>query len=300
MFGSVLLGRLQGSAGAQRILGMFINTLPLRLRLQELDGAGAGGADPAGADRAVGARAGLLGGGPALQWDCGLDAAVQCAVELPAQHRRGCRSPGRMRPGCACSPVAAGRTTRWCCRWMMRGRGLRWTVETDRRIDSAADVGVCAYGGAVSGAGSGGGAAARQPCRCRSCPRAERQQVIELFNATEVAYPQREADPRVVRGAGGSARPSAVAVVYEGQSLSYAELNARANQLARYLRERGSRAGSAGGDLCRAQSGDGGGVAGDLEGRRGLCAAGSELPGRAAGLHAQRCSPAGAADAGAA
>src|SRR5262249_5398079 len=34
VFGSVLLGRLQGSAGAQHILGMFINTLPLRLRLQ--------------------------------------------------------------------------------------------------------------------------------------------------------------------------------------------------------------------------------------------------------------------------
>src|SRR6202012_4343327 len=34
VFGSVLLGRLQGSAGSQRILGMFINTLPLRIRLQ--------------------------------------------------------------------------------------------------------------------------------------------------------------------------------------------------------------------------------------------------------------------------
>src|SRR5262249_54081875 len=33
-FGSLLAGRLPGSAGSQRVLGMFINTLPLRLRLQ--------------------------------------------------------------------------------------------------------------------------------------------------------------------------------------------------------------------------------------------------------------------------
>ena len=31
VFGSVLLGRLQGSAGSQRILGLFINTLPLKI-----------------------------------------------------------------------------------------------------------------------------------------------------------------------------------------------------------------------------------------------------------------------------
>src|SRR3569833_1901611 len=36
VFGSLLLGRLQGSAGAQRTLGMFINTLPLRLTLGTL------------------------------------------------------------------------------------------------------------------------------------------------------------------------------------------------------------------------------------------------------------------------
>ena len=35
VFGTVLLGRLQGSAGAKQIVGMFINTLPLRIVLRD-------------------------------------------------------------------------------------------------------------------------------------------------------------------------------------------------------------------------------------------------------------------------
>jgi hypothetical protein len=39
VFGTVLLGRIQGNADGQRMLGLFINTLPLRLPLRDLTAA---------------------------------------------------------------------------------------------------------------------------------------------------------------------------------------------------------------------------------------------------------------------
>src|SRR5579862_58535 len=69
-------------------------------------------------------------------------------------------------------------------------------------------------------------------------PESERHQVLELFNATRTTYPAAELihelfEEQVQR------TPDAVAVVYEDQSLSYAELNAQANQWARHLTEQG-------------------------------------------------------------
>ncbi|MEO8663578.1 MAG: condensation domain-containing protein, partial [Bryobacteraceae bacterium] len=69
---------------------------------------------------------------------------------------------------------------------------------------------------------------------------AERQQLLYEWNATEADYPQDKCMHELFEAQAAST-PEAVAVVYEEQDLSYAELNRRANQLAHYLRELGVR-----------------------------------------------------------
>lgn len=67
---------------------------------------------------------------------------------------------------------------------------------------------------------------------------AERQQVVKEWNATEVAYPDERNLPHLIE-AQVLRTPEAVAVVCEGRQLTYRTLNERANQLAHYLRNRG-------------------------------------------------------------
>ena len=90
--GTVLFGRMQGGADVDRAVGMFINTLPIRLP-----------AGDEGAEAAVRHVHGLLAElirhehaplalGAALQRRSGAGAVVHGAAELPAQ--RGCRGRG--------------------------------------------------------------------------------------------------------------------------------------------------------------------------------------------------------------
>ncbi|WP_034893922.1 non-ribosomal peptide synthetase [Gillisia sp. Hel_I_29] len=65
----------------------------------------------------------------------------------------------------------------------------------------------------------------------------EREELLDVFNATEVAYPKGKTvvdlfESQVLK------RPEAIAVVYEDERLSYGELNRRSNQLGHYLKER--------------------------------------------------------------
>ena len=67
-------------------------------------------------------------------------------------------------------------------------------------------------------------------------PDDERRQLLFGLNATDVDYDLRADASRAVRGAGAAHASRLPAVVAGEQSLSYAELNERANHLARHLR----------------------------------------------------------------
>ncbi|WP_045739485.1 AMP-binding protein, partial [Xanthomonas sp. MUS 060] len=67
---------------------------------------------------------------------------------------------------------------------------------------------------------------------------AERHQVLMEWNATAADYP-RDACVHELFEAQVARTPSAIAVVQGEVSLTYGELNARANRLAHYLRELG-------------------------------------------------------------
>jgi amino acid adenylation domain-containing protein len=66
---------------------------------------------------------------------------------------------------------------------------------------------------------------------------AERHQLVTAWNDTAVAYPGRPIHEIFAEQA--VRRPAAPALVFEGETLSYGELDRRADQLARYLRSRG-------------------------------------------------------------
>ena len=67
---------------------------------------------------------------------------------------------------------------------------------------------------------------------------AERHQVLVEWNATRTPYP-RDACIHQLFEAQVEQTPEAIAVVFEDQQLTYRELNAHANQLARFLRQYG-------------------------------------------------------------
>lgn len=67
---------------------------------------------------------------------------------------------------------------------------------------------------------------------------AERHQILVAWNATTAPFPDRHCLHHLFE-AQAAERPDAIAISFEGQNLTYGELNRRANQVAHYLQKRG-------------------------------------------------------------
>lgn len=235
VFGTVLFGRMQGGAGADRALGLFMNTLPLRLDL-----------DDTGVEDSV------------------RDTHARLAALLDHEH-----APLALAQ--RCSSVPAGTPLFSALLNYVHNTvsidesqtlpGIEWLNEEERTnypfVLTVEDFGttlglfaqivqpidparICSYMQEVLQ--SLVEALERTPKvpvrQLEVLPLEERELLLQTWNATTRPYPEHQCvhqlfEEQVAR------TPKAIALVYQDQELSYAELNACANQLASQLMERG-------------------------------------------------------------
>jgi arthrofactin-type cyclic lipopeptide synthetase B len=238
VFGTVLLGRMQGGEGADRALGMFINTLPLRVSLGAL-GVQAG-------VRATHARlAQLLG-----HEHASLSLAQRCSgvpgslplfsTLLNYRHSAPDEAPGD-NPFAASGIQILSSEERSNYPLVLNvddlGSGFALTVQGVASLDvqRVGDYMLTALRHLVTALQQ----APTTPLQAVSIvPPAERHQLLVDFNATARDYPAHLSVPQLFE-AQALARPEAVAAVHGQLSLSYRDLNRRANRLAHHLINQG-------------------------------------------------------------
>ncbi|KFW97982.1 hypothetical protein KP22_21490, partial [Pectobacterium betavasculorum] len=237
VFGTVLVGRLQGGSG--HALGMFINTLPLRLQLS--------GCKAADAVRYTQSQlAGLLAhehASLALAQRCsGVPAPLPLFSAL-LNYRHTAINPQDQAISLweGIDLLSAEERTNYPLILCVddQDKGLTMTVQAAISIDAERVVGYMqtALSGLVE-------ALQNEPQRLvvdiPVLPPEERTLTIEQWGAAQSTYPSTHCIHEQFE-AQAQARPDATAVVCQAQSLRYGELNARANQLAHWLIELGIR-----------------------------------------------------------
>jgi amino acid adenylation domain-containing protein len=234
VFGTVLLGRGRAGAASDGSLGMFINTLPLRLRL----------AATSAADLVTQTQRELVDllsheqASLALARRCsGVSGATPLFSAL-LNYWHGSADVDLQFSDAGLAIVASKGGTNYPCMLSVVDQGDIFLLDakTDPRIDSRRLVelmraALCSLLGALECVP---GTAALDLCILPAHERA----ALASFNETEAALAERTLihqlfEEQVAR------TPQAPAIVCQGDSLTYAEVNARANQLARYLACRG-------------------------------------------------------------
>jgi amino acid adenylation domain-containing protein len=242
VFGTVVFGRMEGGAGADRVMGLFINTLPVRVGIGE-----------EGVETSVRRMHRLLA--ELMRHEHGsLALAQRCSgVEAPAplfttllNYRHSAKTA---------KPASDEIREAW--------KGIQ-TLRIEERTNYPITLSIDDLGeGFVLTAQVEGSVGALRLCEyirtaleemvnalerapgisvdgLNVMPARERRQVMEEWNGTEEVFSCEQCvhelfEEQVRR------TPNAVAVVYEGKELTYEELNRRSNQLAHSLRESGVR-----------------------------------------------------------
>ncbi|WP_122877371.1 non-ribosomal peptide synthetase, partial [Burkholderia pseudomallei] len=237
VFGTVLFGRMQGGAQSDRALGLFINTLPVRMRVAQT-----------GVEASVKETHAQLA--ELMRHEHAPLVLAQRCSGVPAQtplftsllnYRYGLRhcadaaTPG----GDDIELLSARERTNYPLTLSVDdlGQDFSLTVQVSGHVDPQR---VCAF--METALEQLAQALGKQPqCDIGGLdvlPRSEREQMVYAWNATERDYPIEQCIHQLFE-AQVDRKPEAIALTFDGQRLSYAELNARANRLAHYLQARG-------------------------------------------------------------
>ncbi|WXG19664.1 non-ribosomal peptide synthase/polyketide synthase [Xenorhabdus griffiniae] len=233
VFGSVLLGRLQGGAGAERVLGMFINTLPMRVSLTNYT-----------VQEVVhNTHHGLM---MLLEHEQAPLALAQRCSGMPQsmplfssllnyRHGQSAETGGLDTLWAGIRTLAAEERTNYPVTLSVDDLGVNFQLiaQTVAGIDPTRVTNylVTAISGLID-------ALIHDPQRLvrdiSILPATERQQLLVDANATQADFPQDQLVHSLFE-AQAARHPDTLAVVFDGQTLSYGELNCRANQLAHHL-----------------------------------------------------------------
>ncbi|HKX29666.1 MAG TPA: amino acid adenylation domain-containing protein, partial [Blastocatellia bacterium] len=242
VFGTVLFGRMQGREGIDRMVGIFINTLPVRIQIN---------ADSLKESlyRIQGLLIGLL-----RHEHAPLTLAQRCsAVAAPAPlfsallnyRHRGAAGP---RVDSAEAPLPAWEGIEFLSTeersnypFCLNVNDLGEGFVLHAQVASPADPDrICAYlHTALERLAEGLEQAPSTPVRnLNVLPDSERHQILVAWNATGADYPRDLCLNRLIEAQADRYRDR-TAISYEEEALTYGELNARANQLAHHLKKLG-------------------------------------------------------------
>ncbi|WP_407119503.1 amino acid adenylation domain-containing protein [Bradyrhizobium sp. LMG 9283] len=235
VFGTVLFGRMHGGAGGDRAMGLFINTLPLRL---DLDGTAV-----EASVRTTHARLAEL----LAHEQASLALAQRCSgVAAPAPLFSALLNYRHNTPMAvsASAPDDVLSGVEWLGEEERTNYPLTLSVEdfgealglTAQVTEGVSADRVCGYmQRALEQLAEALERAPTMPVReLDILPADERTYLLEELNRTAAPYPAEQCIHELFEAQVRRA-PDAVAVVYQDQRVSYGELNARANQLAHHL-----------------------------------------------------------------